>query len=139
MPAMKYDKYVISKPVATGGYGPEFVYVGDREYKSNFTIMFLRITEPTLMEEYPHSHDFDMYLYFMSFDPNNMGELGADIEIGLGAEREIYKITTPTTVYIPAGMIHCPLEFKKVTKPIMFIHCTLASKYVKEESKIIKD
>jgi hypothetical protein len=139
MPATKYDKYVIQKPVATGGYGPEFIYTGDKEYNSNFTIMFLRITEPTLMEEYAHSHDFDMYLYFMSFDPNNMGDLGAEIEIGLGKEREIHKINTPTTVYIPAGMIHCPLEFKKVTKPIMFIHATLASKYVKEEDKIIKD
>jgi hypothetical protein len=139
MSATKYDKYVITKPVAIGGYGPEFIYTGEKEYKSNFTIMFLRITAPTLMEEYPHSHDFDMYLYFMSYDADNMGDLGADIEIGLGPEREIHKITTPTTVYIPAGMIHCPLEFKKVTKPILFIHCTLASKYVKEESKIIKD
>jgi hypothetical protein len=100
--------------------------------------MYLRITEPTLMEEFPHSHDFDMYLYFMSFDPDNMGELGADIEIGLGPEREIHKITTSTTVYIPAGMIHCPLEFKKVTKPILFIHATIAAKYVKDPAKIIK-
>jgi len=135
----KYDKYVITKPVATGGYGPEFIYTGEKEYKSDFTIMFLRITEPTLMEEFAHSHDFDMYLYFMSFDPNNMGDLGADIEIGLGEEREIHKITTPTTVYIPAGMIHCPLEFKRVDKPILFVHCTLASKYVKEPDKIIRN
>jgi hypothetical protein len=139
MATTKYSKYVIKKPVAIGGYGPEFVYTGEKEYNSNFTIMFLRITEPTLMEEHPHSHDFDMYLYFMSFDPDNMGELGADIEIGLGEEREIHKINTPTSVYIPAGMIHCPLEFKKVTKPILFVHCTLASKYVKDEDKIIKD
>lgn len=139
MASKKYGKYVIKKPVAIGGYGPEFVYTGEREYNSNFTIMFLRINEPTLMEEYPHSHDFDMYLYFMSFDPENMGDLGADIEIGLGPEREIHKITTPTTVYIPAGMIHCPLEFKKVTKPILFVHCTLASKYVKEPERVIKE
>ena len=139
MTPTKYGKYVIKKPVATGGYGPEFVYTGEREYKSDFTIMFLRVTAPTLMEEFPHSHDFDMYLYFMSFDPDNMGELGADIEIGLGEEREIHKITTPTTVYIPAGMIHCPLEFKRVDKPVLFVHCTLASKYVKEPDMIIRD
>ena len=139
MATPKYGKYVIKKPVATGGYGPEFIYTGEKEYGSNFTIMFLRITEPTLMEEYAHSHDFAMYLYFMSYDPDNMGELGADIEIGLGPEREIHKITTPTTVYIPAGMVHCPLEFKRVDKPVLFVHCTLASKYVKEPDKILKD
>jgi hypothetical protein len=139
MPSTKYGKYVIKKPVAIGGYGPEFIYTGEKEYGSDFTIMFLRITEPTLMEESAHSHDFDMYLYFMSFDPDNMGELGAYIEIGLGEEQEIHKITTPTTVYIPAGMIHCPLEFKRVDKPVLFVHCTLASKYVKEPDKIIRN
>jgi hypothetical protein len=45
--ATKYDKYVVKKPVAIGGYGPEFIYTGEKEYDSNFTIMFLRITEPT--------------------------------------------------------------------------------------------
>jgi len=139
MTTTKYGKYVIKRPVAKGGFGPEFIYTGESDYKSDFTIMFLRITEPTLMEEYAHSHDFDMYLYFLSFDPDNMGELGADIEIGLGEEQEIHKITTPTSVYIPKGMIHCPLHFKRVDKPILFVHCTLASKYVKEEDKIIRD
>ncbi len=139
MAAKKYSKYVITRPVAIGGFGPEYKFIGENDYKSNFTIMFLRITEPTLMEDAPHFHDFDMYLYFMSFDPDNMGKLDAEIELGLGKEREIYKITAPTSVYIPAGMIHCPLEFKRVDKPILLVHCTLASKYVKEEDKIIKD
>ena len=139
MADMKYGKYVVKHDLQTGGFGPEYIYTGEGDYNSNFTIMFLRITEPTLMEEYAHSHDFDMYLYFHSFDADNMGDLGADIEIGLGEEREIHKITTPTSVYIPAGMVHCPLEFKRVDKPILFVHCTLASKYVKEEDKIIRD
>jgi hypothetical protein len=131
MTEKKYDKYVVRRPVAIGGYGPELIYTGERDYNSNFTIMFLRITAPTLMEEFAHSHDFDMYLYFLSFDPDNMGNLGAEIEIGLGEEQERHIITTPTTVYIPSGMIHCPLEFKRVDKPILFVHCTLASKYYK--------
>jgi hypothetical protein len=131
MTATKYGKYIIRRPVAKGGFGPELIYTGETDYKSNFTIMFLRITEPTLMEESAHSHDFDMYLYFLSFDPENMGDLGAEIEIGLGKEQEIHIITTPATVYIPKGMIHCPLEFKRVDKPVLLVHCTLASKYYK--------
>lgn len=137
--ANKYDRYVIQKPVGIGGYGPEFIYTGEKDYKSDFTIMFLRITEPTLMEEYPHSHDFPIYLYFMSFEHDNWGELDADIEIGLGPEREIHKITQTTSVYIPAGMIHCPLHFKRVGKPILFIHATLAANYVKDPNKVIKE
>jgi hypothetical protein len=131
MTTTKYGKYVVRRPVAIGGYGPELIYTGEKDYNSNFTIMFLRITAPTLMEEFAHSHDFDMYLYFLSFDPDNMGDLGAEIEIGLGEEQERHIITTPTTVYIPSGLVHCPLEFKRVDKPILFVHCTLASKYYK--------
>ena len=131
MAANKYANYVVKNPVGSGMFGPELVYKGDEDYKSNFTMMFLRVTQPVLMEDAPHVHDFDMYIYFLSMDPDNMGDLGADIEIGLGKEQEIYKITTATSVYIPKGMIHCPLNFIKVTKPILFVHATLASKYVK--------
>ena len=59
----KYGSYVVKHDLQIGGYGPEYIYTGEGDYDSNFTIMFLRITEPTLMEEYAHSHDFDMYLY----------------------------------------------------------------------------
>ncbi len=131
MSESKYGRYVISRPPGKGGYGPEFIYTGETDYRSDLTMMFLRITSPSLMEDKPHTHDFDMYLYFMSFDPEHMDDLGADIEIGLGPEQEIYKITSPTTVYIPKGMVHCPLEFKRVDKPIMFIHASLAPKYTK--------
>ena len=131
MTTTKYGKYVNRKPVAIGGFGPELIYTGEKDYDSNFTIMFLRITKPALMEEAAHSHDFDMYLYFLSFDPYHMGDLEADIEIGLGEEQEIHKITTATSVYIPKGLVHCPLHFKRVDKPILLVHCTLASKYYK--------
>jgi hypothetical protein len=131
MAEMKYGRYVIRHPVAKGGYGPELIYTGETDYQSNLTMMFLRITEPTLMEEKAHAHDFDMYLYFLSFEADHMEDLGADIEIGLGPEQEIHKITTPTSVFIPKGMVHCPLEFKRVSKPILFIHASLAPKYTK--------
>ncbi len=91
------------------------------------------------MEEFPHSHDFDMYLHFLSYDPDHMTELPAEIEIGLGEEREMYTITTPASVFIPKGLIHCPLIFKRVDKPIVMFHTTVASKYAKDPNLIIKD
>jgi hypothetical protein len=131
MTTSKYDQYVVRRPVAKSGYGPAFKFTGEEDYKSDFTFMCMRITEPCLMEETAHTHDFDMYLYFMSFDPDNMGDLGAEIEIGLGPEQVIYKINTPTSVYIPKGLVHCPLHFKKVNKPVLFLHASIASKYYK--------
>jgi hypothetical protein len=134
VPKTKYGKYVIRHPVKIGGFGPELQYTGENDYKTDFSLLILRITKPVLMEEFAHYHDFDMFLYFLSFDPDNMGDLGAEIEIGLGPESERHIITTPTSVYIPKGMIHCPLHFKRVDKPILFIHPFLAPKYVKAKT-----
>jgi hypothetical protein len=85
------------------------------------------------MEKTPHYHDFDMYLYFFSYDPHNLGDLGAEIEMGFGKEGERHIITKPSSVFVPKGTIHCPLHFKKVTKPILFVHPMLAPKYTKIE------
>jgi hypothetical protein len=84
-----------------------------------------------LMEEFPHAHEFDMYLTFMGLGPNGLNDLGGEIELCLGEEKEKHIITEPTSVYIPKNMIHCPLEFKVVRKPLLLIHATLASKYEK--------
>jgi len=127
----KYERYVIQHPIAKSGFGPALKFTGETDYKSDFTFMYMRITEPTLMEETAHTHDFDMYLYFLSFDPDNMGELGAEIEMGLGPEQVIYRITTPVSVYIPRGLVHCPLHFKRVDKPVLFLHASISPKYYK--------
>ena len=127
----KYGKYVIERPAKIDKYGPEIIFSGEKDYQSDFGIMFFHISEPVLMEDSPHSHDFDMYLFFLGVD--NMDDLGAEIDIGLGEEGEIHTITRPTSVYVPSGMVHCPLHFKRIDKPVLFIHVINAAKYVKKE------
>jgi hypothetical protein len=129
MAGKKYEKYVVSAPVAKGKFGPLVEFVGEEHYESDFSLLFAHITEPCLMEDSPHAHDFDMYLYFLGKD--NMADLGAEIEMGFGEEQEIHTITTPSSVYIPKGLIHCPLNFKRVDRPILFVHATIAAKYTK--------
>ena len=62
-----------------------------------------------------------------------MADLGAEIDMGFGMEQEIHTITTPASVYVPKGLIHCPLHFKRVDKPILFVHAVIAPKYTKIE------
>lgn len=131
MEEKKYGRYVIRENVRIDKFGPEILFSGERHYNSDFSIWFFHIDAPVLMEEKPHFHDFDMYLFFLGKD--NLADLGAEIEIGLGEEQEIHLITTPASVYIPKGMIHCPLHFKKVDKPILFVHVSIAPKYEKKE------
>ena len=95
--------------------------------------MFFYITQPVLMEETPHCHDFDFYLFFLGRD--DLGDPGAEIEIGLGEEQEMHTITTPASVYVPRGMIHCPLNFKRADKPVSFAHALLAPKYTRVDTR----
>ena len=115
----KYGKYVISKKITKHEPWPTMEWIGETDYNTDVTFMITRVMEPCKMEEYPHSHDFDMYLHFVSYDYENMDELHAEIEIGLGEEQEMHTFTSPTSVYIPAGMVHCPLNFKRVDKPLI--------------------
>jgi hypothetical protein len=126
----KYERYIIEKPMRRGLWD-SYDFYGEEDYKSDVTFMFLKVAEPCVMEDAPHTHDFDMYLHFLSFDPDDMEHLDADIEIGFGPEQELRKITSPCSVFIPKGMIHCPLIFKRVGNPIFFVHTSMAPEYSK--------
>ena len=58
----------------------------------------------------------------------NFKEFGAEVEftIGEGADAEVHVITATTWVCIPPNLLHCPLNFKRVDKPIMFGHIMVA-------------
>ncbi len=110
-------------------------FVGERDFKSDFSLVLLPVYEPVLMEPAPpHVHDFDMYLTLIGLDRKGLEELGAEVTICFGEEMEKHVITTPSTIFIPAGLVHCPFEFVRVDKPLLLVHCTLASKYVKKQA-----
>lgn len=130
----KYSQYVVEHTIEHGDFGPKISITGERDFNTEFSLICLPVTKPVLMEEFPHAHDFDMYLTFIGLGTHGLDELGAEIELGLGEEQEQYIITTPTSVYIPKGLVHCPLNFKKVDRPLLLIHSSLTSKYTKQET-----
>ncbi len=67
----------------------------------------------------PHRHIYDEYLLFLSLDPNNMGDLGGEVELWMDDEK--HMITRSTAVFIPRGMWHAPLIMRKVDRPYLFI------------------
>ena len=68
-----------------------------------------------------HTHDFDEVLGFFGTDTNDPHDLGGEIEFWLGGEKQI--IIKSAIVFIPKGLQHCPLIYKRVDKPI-FIFST---------------
>ena len=87
------------------------------------------VTYPHEMITQPHKHEFPQYLHFYSANADNGIDFDAEIELTLGEEREKHIITSPTAVYIPAGLDHGPLFFKTINKPVLFIDCAVTGTY----------
>ena len=120
---------------------PVLGLISDQSFgDKNFSLSWWPITEPFEMVSETHAHDFDQFLIFVGGDINNMTDLGGEVELTLGEnEKELEKFvfTTATVVYVPAGMFHCPLNFKKVNnpnKPILFHDLFFASAYKRKEN-----
>lgn len=140
----RYDKYVKIKPSMdfTKLYpaltAPSF-HVHGREWKSAYRMDWFCVTEPFLMINEPHTHDFDQFLAFQGGDPTHVNDFDADVWLYMGAgdEQEKLVINQACFVYIPAGLVHTPLEFKRIGKPIVFMDIALVAEYIRkpEEEK----
>jgi len=68
--------------------------------------------------EIQHSHDFDEILGFFGSNRENYRELNAEIELWL--EDEQYFLTRSSLVFVPRGMKHLPLYFRRIDSPVLF-------------------
>jgi hypothetical protein len=64
----------------------------------------------------PHKHDWDEILCFFGTDMDDPYNLHGEIEIWLEDEKHI--LTKTCIVFIPKGMMHCPLIVRRVDRPI---------------------
>lgn len=144
MPGSKLEKYIRRNLLASTEVRqrhpevtkPILGLVSDQGFgQLNFAFSWWPISQPFLMVPETHAHDFDQFLIFVGGDVNNMVDLGGEVELTLGereGELEKFVFTTATAVYIPAGLLHCPLNFKKVNdpnKPILFHDLFFAQEY----------
>jgi hypothetical protein len=78
----------------------------------------------------PHSHDFVEIIGLIGTNPMNCREFDAEFEWCLGEEQEKHIIIdVPTVVSMAKGLLHGPIEIKKINKPIIFLEIKLTSGY----------
>lgn len=90
---------------------------------AEFNQSFQIFVKPFFLDRVQHRHVRDEYLIFLGASFPNVFDFDAHIEftIGKGEEAETYVITQPTVIRVPAGVYHCPLNFKEVRKPVLFL------------------
>jgi hypothetical protein len=63
-----------------------------------------------------HVHDYDEILGFFGTDTEDVYDLGGEIEFWLDDEK--YLLTRSCLIFVPKGMKHCPIVFKRIDRPI---------------------
>jgi len=71
--------------------------------------------------ETPHTHIFDEFIMFLGAEaPDFCKSFDAEVDFWIGEEFEKHTITSTTIIFIPAGLMHSPLNFRVIRKPILF-------------------
>jgi len=121
--ADKYGKYILrqTKPSPKGAPAIPLALEGTKDWAGiQHRMTWNHILKPVVMDKEPHSHTFDEFLCFLGNDPKDSFDFGAEIELSLGKEGEKHIIHHTSIVCLPKGLIHGPINFKKITKPILF-------------------
>jgi hypothetical protein len=134
MSSGKYDRYLTQGCVKLSKLTGELM-MSTRQLESfgdgKFSIDCVYVTSSRLMIETPHQHTFSQYLCFFSANSTDANDFDGEIEISLGEEGEMHRITSPTVVYVEVGLSHGPLNFARVGKPILFIDIALTGAYAR--------
>ena len=83
------------------------------------------------LDDKPHTHDEDEIIGFFGGDPEHPNDLGGEVEIWMGGEKQI--ITKSAMVFVPAGLSHCPLILKRVDRPIFHFTVIPSARYIRDE------
>ena len=142
MATSKYQKQFIKlptedcpfSPLEDGTVAPRIHFDCIKSFgEKNVSVAYSCITKPVLMEQTPHSHGFHEFLFFIGGNPRDINSFDAEVEMSLGKEGEKHVITSATVLHIPKEMIHCPLNFKRIGKPIIFMNVALTPEYKRTE------
>jgi hypothetical protein len=93
------------------------------------TAWYLKSTET--LESKPHVHDTDEIIGFFGNNPDDPYDLGGEIEIWLEDDKHVIDRTA--MIFVPAGMVHCPLVLTRVDRPIFHFTIVSGGRYLKDE------
>jgi hypothetical protein len=76
-----------------------------------------------------HVHDHDELIGFIGTVPGDPHALGAEIEIYLNGEKHI--LTKSCLIFLPAGVSHAPIIFRRIDYPFVGFTLMASPKYVR--------
>ena len=134
MAGTKYGKYILTERGGSPGFSitgvKPVILEGPEDWGGiQHRMKWKFVSKPGVIMDTRHSHEFDEFLVFLSCNAANELDFMAEIELLLGEEGEPHVIVSPTVVCVPQGLVHGPLTFKSVGKPVLFSYIYLAPDY----------
>jgi hypothetical protein len=77
----------------------------------------------------PHKHDFDHVLCFAGGHIDGPQDFQGEITVWLDGRKEVIKRNS--IIFIPAGVVHGPILFNKIPRPIYFLTVAITGKYTR--------
>ena len=131
----KYDKNFVSEPKPGDNFHIDTdmvkfpIYVDSEVVEGSYYFMAASF-QGTIDGGAPpieHTHSYDEYLVFLGTNHENPRDLGGEVEVFVDGEQHI--ITKSCAVFIPAGVKHAPVYFRRVDTPIWYIATAPTQKY----------
>jgi hypothetical protein len=123
-----YVKNIVTKPVYEIGRGiavkgrliPSMTFMSNDLVPGSDTYVefgwIWEMPEPNpLIPE--HAHDYDQIVLHIGTDPHNPEDLGAEFDIGI--DGKTVTINRTHSLYLPKGVKHGPVTWKRVDKPVI--------------------
>jgi hypothetical protein len=81
--------------------------------------------------EMPHNHSFDEIIGLIGSIKRSPRGLGGEVEFWI--DDEAYIITNTCLIFIPKGINHCPIIFRRVDSPIFMFETGNNTVYLKSD------
>ena len=129
-PASKYEKYILAGEIKKYQDLQVFELKGKDARGYDFAVQLAPIDAIPLINETQEAANADRAKAYIGGDPQNVKDLGTEIEISVGGESEVYKIDSASVTYIPKGTPYRQRVLKKSPKTGFVLTLTLPPKYI---------
>jgi quercetin dioxygenase-like cupin family protein len=80
----------------------------------------------------PHTHNFSHVIGIIGGHPDDPHDLGGEVTFWLDGNKEV--LTRSGLIFVPEGVVHGPILFNKITRPVFFVTIAMTGKYTRTPS-----
>jgi hypothetical protein len=106
------------------------IYIDDRVIPGAFYVEAAWAVDSLPREHPEHAHDFDEICGFVGSNMADTTDLGGEVDFSIDGKK--MTITKTCFIFIPAGVKHGGLNFRKINKPVFQIAMSPMKRFVSD-------